>query len=119
MRDDICSERQTTTPGRRVRLGAIDFLGWLGQAQPGDTIEYHRGFLALDTIRDGSRLPEKERAELSGVARRAWWASQAGLVHLVQRRHGRDDYSYFAIARAKHTQTSSASLRSILLEEAA
>ena len=63
----------------------IDFLGWLGQAHPGDSLEYHRGFLALDTMRDGSRFPEKERVELSLVARRAWRASEQNLVHLAQR----------------------------------
>lgn len=84
----------------RVILGEMDFLGWLGQAQPGDMLEYHRGFLALDTIRDGSRLPERERAELSRVAHRAWWASETNLVHLVQRRWAKDNYSYLAIARA-------------------
>jgi hypothetical protein len=45
------------------------------------------------------------------VARRAWLAFEQGLVHLVQRRWSKDDYSYIAIARAKGTQASSASGR--------
>ena len=52
------------------------------------------------------------------VARRAWWASEQKLIHLVQRRHGADDYSYLAIARSKPKQAS-ASLSSLLLAEVA
>ena len=118
MRDGT-PDRPTPTASARACIGEIDFLGWLGQAQPGDMIAYHRGFLALDTIRDGSRYPENERAELARVASRAWWASEAGLVHLVQRRHGRHDYGYLAIARAKDARASVVSLRSFLLQEAA
>ena len=94
----------------------IDFLGWLGQAQPGDSLEYHRGFLALDTMRDGSRFPEKERLELSRVARRAWWAAEQNLVHLTQRRWTKDDYSYLAIARPR-TASSPLTIQQLLSEE--
>jgi hypothetical protein len=40
------------------------------------------------------------------------------LIHLVQRRHGSDDYSYLAIARSKPKQAS-VSLFSLLLAEVA
>lgn len=83
------------------KLTEIDLCGWLGQTSPGEWIEYHRGFLAVDIIPHGSRLPEKDRLELGRIARRAWWASERGLAHLVQRRHGPDDYSYIIIARPK------------------
>lgn len=102
----------------RLRINEIDLCGWVGQAAPGNILEYHRGFLALDTILHGMRLPEPNRAELNRVARRAWWAAEKGLVHLVQRRHGPDDYSYLAIARPKPKQAS-ASLSSLLLAEVA
>ena len=88
-----------------LQIQEIDFLGWLGQAQQGDSLEYHRGFLALDTLRDGSRFAENERLELSRVARRAWWASEQNLIHLAQRRWGKDDYSYLAIARPRTAST--------------
>jgi hypothetical protein len=61
---------------------------------------------------------DDERGELLRIARRAWWASEKGLVHLVQRRHGSDDYSYLIIARPK-AHSPSAPLSSILLAEAA
>lgn len=102
----------------RLRLTEINLCGWIGQAVPGDRIEYHRGFLALDIIPVASRLPERERAELARMARRALWAAEQGLVHLVQKRHRANDYSYLAIARAKPRQAP-ASLASLLLAEAA
>ncbi|MFN3946113.1 MAG: hypothetical protein ACK4K7_14400 [Allosphingosinicella sp.] len=99
-------------------LTEIDLCGWVGQAAPGDILEYHRGFLALDTMPHGTRLAERERAELARVARRAWWAAEYGLIHLVQRRHRTNDYSYLAIARPKPRRTA-VSLSSLLLAEVA
>ena len=96
----------------------FDLCGWVGQAAPGDILEYHRGFLALDTTPQGTRLAERDRAELARVARRAWWAAERGLIHLVQRRHSSDDYSYLAIARSKPKQAS-VSLSSLLLADVA
>jgi hypothetical protein len=105
-------------PTVSLSLSEIEFCGWLGQAEPGDTLEYYRGFLLVDASQHSGRLPEQDRVELMRVARRAWWASEQKLVHLVQHRHGADDYSYIAIARAKPKQAS-ASLSSLLLAEVA
>jgi hypothetical protein len=105
-------------PSRRPRLTEMDLCGWIGQAIPGDVLEYYRGFLAMDTFSHGSPLAAGDRAELVRLARRAWHASERGLIHLVQRRHGPDDYSYLAIARAKPSNTSG-SLSSLLLAEVA
>jgi hypothetical protein len=91
----------TRLPTIQPKLTEIDLCGWLGQASPGESIEYHRGFLAVDTIPYGSRLPEKHRVELGRIARRAWWASERGLAHLIQWRHGPDDYSYIIVARPR------------------
>jgi hypothetical protein len=101
-----------------IRLTETDLCGWIGQAAPGEALEYYRGFLAMDTFSHGAQLVERERAELVRLARRAWWASEQKLIHLVQRRHGPDDYSYLAIARPKPKQ-GSASLSSLLLAEVA
>ena len=81
------------------------------------TRRYHRGFLALDVAAHGSGLSERERAELSRVARRAWWAAERGLVHLVQRRHRSHDYSDLAVARARRVEAVSACM--LVAEEAA
>ena len=104
-------------PAVRKPINEMEFCGWIGQAAPGDILEYHRGFLALDIAAHGSGLSERERAELSRVARRAWWLAERGLVHLVQRRHKSDDYSYLAVARARRVETVSACM--LIGEEAA
>lgn len=101
MRDDTSTERP------RAAIGEIDFLGWLGQAQPGDMIEYHRGFLALDVMRGGSPLSEAARSALARTATIASWAFAQGLVHLVQRRLGEDEFSYLAIVRPHTAKLSS------------
>jgi len=99
-------------------LTEIELCGWIGQASPGAALEYHRGFLALDTVAAAKRLPEEQRAELLRVARRAMWASEQELVHLVQRRLGPDCFSYLAIARPKLRQER-VSLCQLLTQEAA
>ena len=102
----------------RLRIDETDLCGWIGQAAPGEIFEYYRGFLAPDIASPGTQLPERERVELVRLARRAWWASEHKLIHLVQRRHGPDDYSYLAIARPKPSN-GAASLSSLLWAEAA
>jgi len=72
----------------------------------------------LDACPDGQTPKSDERRELARVARRAWWAAQQGLVHLVQRRNAPDDFTYIAIARLR-TPEASVSLSSVLLKEAA
>ena len=100
------------------RITEINLCGWIGRASPGAILEYHRGLLALDVSPQGKRFNDDDRAELARVARRAWWASEKGLVHLVQRRHGNDDYSYLIIARPR-AHPPLAPLSSVLLAEAA
>ena len=58
----------TTTRASR-RLSEMDFAGWVGAAAPGDRLEYHRGFLAVDTIPMISKLPETDRATLKQTCR--------------------------------------------------
>lgn len=82
-------------------LTEAQFCAWIGQSAPGATIEYHRGFLAIDTVRASSSLAEADRKELVRLGRRAWWAAEQNLVHLVQRRLGPDCFAYLAIARAR------------------
>jgi len=102
----------------RCPLTDIEFCAWVAQAVPGDRLEYHRGFLALDTFALLSGLSVKERAELGKLADRAFCAAEQGLVHLVQERVGPDRFAYIAIARPK-PRTAAASLSALLLSEAA
>lgn len=96
----------------------IEFCAWVAQAMPGDRIEYHRGYLALDTFAGISKLGQNERVDLSLLAGRAFWAAEQGLVHLVQERVGPDQFAYIAIARPK-PKAAAASLSKLLLAEQA
>ena len=103
-------------PAVRKPINEMEFCGWIGQAAPGDILQYHRGHLALDVAAHG-HLSETERAELSRVARRAWWAADRGLLYLLQRRHKSHDYTYLAVARARRVEAVSACM--LVAEEAA
>jgi len=102
----------------RLRYTEMELCGWLGQASPGDVLQYHRGFLAIDREPHSHRLPQNERTELIRMCSRAHWAAERGLVHLVQRRHSECDYSYLLIARPR-PKTPAVSLLSLLASEAA
>ena len=79
----------------------IELCAWLSQAAPQDSLEYHRGFLALDIEPRSSPLANSDRLELIQVASRARWAYNKRLVHLVQRRLGDSRFSYLTIARER------------------
>ena len=84
-----------------LAVNEAGFCAWLGQARPGETFEYHRGFLLLDSVRNASLLSEQDRHELLRLRQRARWAEEQGLAHLIQKRNGPDDYSYLAVARPR------------------
>ena len=96
----------------------IRFCAWVAQAEPGDRLQYHRGFLAIDTFALFSGRSDKDRAELRKLADRSFWAAEAGLVHLVQERIDTDRFAYIAIARPK-PKHAAASLSALLLESEA
>ena len=99
-------------------LSEIEFCAWVAQAVPGDRLEYHRGFLVLDTFAMFTRLDDQARAELGTLAGRAFWAAEQGFVHLVQERIGPDQFAYIAVARPK-PKVASVSLSALLFEERA
>jgi hypothetical protein len=84
----------------------IGLLAWLNQAEPGDVLEYHRGFLALDRSHHSSLLREDDRQVLCRLANLAIRLSDRGLVDLVQRRVAGDCFSYLAIARNRNCELS-------------
>ena len=96
----------------------IEFCAWVAQALPGDRLEYHRGFLVLDTFPLFSRLDDKARDALRKLADRSFHAAEQGLVHLVQERVGPDCFAYIAVARPK-PKSAIISLSALLLEEEA
>lgn len=92
---------------------------WMREAEPGERLEYHRGFLArdVDTAKP-QRLPEPMRVALLRLAERARWGAEHGAVHLVQQRHAANDYSYVAIARPRGPRVRDM-LASLTLQKAA
>ena len=70
----------------------IEFCAWVAQALPSDRLEYHRGFLVLDTFPVFSSLEAEAREALRKLADRTFHVAEQGLVHLVQERVGPDFY---------------------------
>ncbi|SEO89398.1 hypothetical protein SAMN04490248_11551 [Salinihabitans flavidus] len=104
-------ERRAAKP----RLTDIDLYAWIAQAEAGDALIYHCGFLVVDADIAISTLPADQRKVLRGVADAAFRAAEQGLVHLVQERLGTDRFAYIAIARPR-PKAAAASLSSLLLE---
>ncbi len=108
----------TPFPTARPRLSEIELCGWLSQAEPGETIEYHRGFLGIDRTPFGQPMSIIARDDLNCLAARAMRLAEQGLVHLVQRRLGEDAFSYLAVARARRAGAA-LSFSTLFAEEAA
>ena len=84
----------------------IGLLAWLNQAEPGDALEYHRGFLALDRSFRSPALSDDDRIALCQTASLAMRLANRDLVDLVQRRIARDCFSYLAVARSRDCELS-------------
>jgi len=82
-------------------LTDIDFLAWIATAEPGTSLEYHRGFLCVDCAELVSKLQADDRKRLLTLSDVAARAERAGLVHLVQCRVATDVFAYLAIARPR------------------
>lgn len=78
----------------------LDFMQWIADAKPGETIEYHTGFLFVDRVR-GIESQNISAPEIRLVADAAFDLQQRGLVELTQRRLDRYRYCYLATARRK------------------
>ncbi len=95
-------------------ISEIQFCAWLAQAEAGDRLEYHRGYLAVDTDKLMSKLELNARAELVLLRDRAFGCEAQGLVHLVQERIGPDQFAYVAIVRPKPKTLRSAAITRLL-----
>jgi hypothetical protein len=84
-------------PGPVLLTNEAAFCRWVAQSAPGASTVYFRGHLAYERMPSVSSFAEPERKRLVALARRAMQAAEEGLVHLVQRRHGPEDYSYIAV----------------------
>lgn len=112
---DTCIPDITITP---PHLTEEALCRWLGAAAAGDRLAYHRGFLARDVSAVTQTLPEPDRVVLMRLASRAWKLADAGLAHLLQRRHGEDDYEYLIVARPRPRRADPRVLSRLLMEAA-
>jgi hypothetical protein len=111
----FASPMHSTVSG--AHINDISFFAWVAQAEPGEALVYHRGFLAVDTFGSASPLSPERRSTLRRTADAALRAAEQDLVHLVQARIGPDQFAYIAVARRKpHKAGASLSMR--LLEAA-
>ena len=87
----------TATAAPSLILDQAVFTALLKTARPGSPIEYHRGHLCVDRQPKPDAPDNEARLELHRLASAAMRAAGQGLVHLVQRRRGPEDFSYLAI----------------------
>ena len=80
-----------------AHLTETEFCRRIGNAEPGEPIEYHRGHLSIDRTRGATLLPEDLRRGLSRVADRAWRLAEEGRLILAQRRLDAGGFAYLAI----------------------
>lgn len=99
-------------------MNEVALTAWLSRAVPGETIEYHRGFLGIDRTPLGQPISPDDRGHLIRIAECAMRLAEQSLVHLVQRRLGADTFSYLAVARARPAGAA-LSFSTLIVEEAA
>lgn len=69
-------------------------------ADPGESIVYHRGYIAYDRGEPTKKLPRTpEQVAVNETAKVAWSLYERGRVLLTQRRLGANDYEYIATLR--------------------
>ncbi|MCZ8280569.1 MAG: hypothetical protein O9313_19760 [Acetobacteraceae bacterium] len=99
-------------------LTEASLCSWLGAAAPGDRLTYFRGALARSICPQLKLLEDQERLALIRLAERALKLSEGGFAHLVQIRHGFEDYEYLIIARPR-LRNGSRNLIAMILGETA
>lgn len=115
---DTAKNDLMSLPPVRLRHTEMGLCGWLGQAEPGDVLQYHRGFLPVDRDPQQSKLSKQNREALMRMCDRAHRAAERGLAHLLQRRHVECDYSYLIVARPR-PNAMAATLLATLQQDAA
>lgn len=81
-------------------LSEAAFCDWIASSVSGQAMQYHEGFLLLDRSEMHSSFPAKERMRIHAVARRAWIASELGLVHLFSQKVQDNRFRYLAVRSA-------------------
>ena len=114
----VMDTRIPDTPIAGAPLTEAALCAWRGAAAPGDAITDYRGTLSRSRCPQLALLSQEERVNLARLAARAWKLAEAGLAHLVQRRHGFEDFSYVLVARRRPRRIANGVLPRILAEAA-
>ena len=92
-------QSQRVTPPPDIVRNQHELSARLADAAPGEIIPYYVGMLAADRSPTSKALTETQRVTLNALAGRMLQLAEAGRVHLVQRRIGRERFAYIAIVR--------------------
>ena len=72
------------------------FTDWLSKSKRNDKLTYFRGFLFAPHLQKLSQMDDKRPNK---IRNHAWHLHMAGLIELVQKKHGDFDYEYIAIRK--------------------
>ena len=72
------------------------FTDWLSKSKRNDKLTYFRGLLFAPHLQKLSPMDEKRPNKIKA---HAWHLYMAGLIELVQKKHGDFDYEYIAIRK--------------------
>ena len=86
-----------TVPLGTSKPTADSFCSWLGGAMPGESFEYHRGFLAIDREPPEDQRKTPDHARVDQLANSILGFVGHGMVTLVQRRLAPNRFSYLAV----------------------
>lgn len=78
-------------------VNVVQFRKFVIHAEPGKRCFYYRGHLFRDRGMKEAYQNGIDRSSVIELADFALYLQRRGLVDLVQKRHGDDDYSYLAI----------------------
>lgn len=93
-----------TIPRADEEVTAATFEAWLQHARPGDSYEYHRGYLTRDREKVVMLPAYGQYAHVfveptHSMAQAVWRAYRQGKAMLVQQKMGSEDYRYLAFKR--------------------
>ena len=95
MMADVAMAAETESDTAAPAISPAELAAWISTAKRGETRVYFRGHLQVARSPRNVRREDRQRAAALGTA--ACEAERRGLVHLLQRRHDADDYSYLIV----------------------
>jgi|DEB19_MinimDraft_3_1074340.scaffolds.fasta_scaffold17832_3 hypothetical protein len=104
LEESLADGGRTPAQAPLIQITESALCDWIATAPAGESLVYHEGLLIVDRSNSFGALSKAERARVHAVARRAWIASELGLVHLFSKRLAEGRFRYIAV-RARTTIT--------------